>query len=387
MEKQSKITSFHMATVQLPKIVEKTGKDWIGYGGDNLYPEFVIEMMNKSSMNRRCIIAKADATVGKGLSTGDPQTEYTLKFANPTESWTEVLEKVSLDYSLFGGYAINVVWSNDGTQIAEIYHLDFSKIRSGKMNDEGEVKTFWYCYDWKNQQRRYQVKPQEYCSFDPALAQAAAKEGNTWGLNQVLYVKNYEPGQHYYPLPEYVAAMNDIQVDAQVSEFHNSNLSNGLTPSLWIHFNNGDPGPEGRADLYDEISASYSGAENGGRFFLTFSDAQEQAPQITPLQLSNDGYYLALEERITSRILSAHGISSPLLLGLRVGSSGLGSNSQEIETAFQHFLYTVIRPMQKTILKTFNTLMFYRGYSDITLTIVPPAIFNEEGTMIETKNN
>ena len=374
------ISAHRFATVQLPMVVEKIGKEWVLWGADNLYPQFLIELMNKSSMNRRCILAKTDATVGKGLTTGDPSKDYILKKANPYESWDEVLEKVALDYVMFGGYALNVIWSRDGETIAEIYHLDFSKVRSGKLGEDDQVEEYYYCFDWK-QTRKYDV--QKYPAYSPKKAGEAAEEGSE-GLSQVLYVKNYAPNQIFYPLPEYVGALNDIQLDIEVAAFHVSNLSNGLTPSLWIHFPTGDPGPEGRYKLWEEISDSYSGAENGGRFFLTFSDTPESKPEITPLSLSNDGYYLSLEERVSSRILSGHGISSPLLLGLRVGSSGLGSNADEITMAWQHFQFTVIRPLQKTLLKTFNNLIYHKGYQDVTLSIIPEAIF-PEGDVTETK--
>lgn len=373
-KKSTNIYTHNFASVQLPAIVEKIGKDWVFYGGDNLFPNFVIELMNKSSMNRRCILAKTDATCGKGLTTGSPETDSLIKRANPYETWNEVFEKVALDYNMFGGYALNVIWSKDGSQIAEFYHLDFSKVRSGKLCEDDIVEDYYYCYDWKQHKK---FRPLNYKAFNPELALQAAETGES-GLSQILYVKNYAPNQIFYPLPEYTGAMNDIQLDIQISEFHNSNLSNGLTPSLWINFPTGDPGPEGRFKLWEEISDSYSGAQNAGRFFLTFSDSKDSAPEITPLALENDGYYLQLEERVASRILSGHGISSPLLLGLRVGSSGLGSNADEINTAWKHFTWTVIRPLQKTLLKTFNTIMFYEGYPDTTLSIIPEAIFEDK---------
>lgn len=365
------ISSYRFSSIQLPSSIEKINKDWVSWGGDNNFPNFIIELANKSSMNRRAILAKADAVSGKGFTTGNEATEYILNKANPKESWDEVLDKVALDYVMFGGYALNIIWSRDGKSVSEVYHIDFSKIRSGKLNDEDEVEEYYYCFDWKST-RKY--TPIAYPAFSAERAVIASEE-NTNNLSQILYYKNYSPDQIFYPLPEYVGALNDIQLDISISTFHVSNLANGLTPSLWVHFPTGDPGPEGRFQLYEEISDAYSGAENGGRFFLTFSDGQDNKPEITPLSLSNDGYYLQLEERVSSRILSGHGISSPLLLGLRVGSSGLGSNSDEILTAWKHFQFTVIRPMQKTILKTFKNLMFYKGYPEINLSIKEENIF------------
>jgi hypothetical protein len=79
-----------------------------------------------------------------------------------------------------------------------------------------------------------------------------------------------------------------------------------------------------------------------------------------------------LESRITSRILTGHRITSPLLLGLyHEGGSSLGSNKDEIETAYAHFTATVIKPLQKSMLKTFDTLMYYKGYETVELYIEP----------------
>jgi hypothetical protein len=85
---------------------------------------------------------------------------------------------------------------------------------------------------------------------------------------------------------------------------------------------------------------------------------------------------VALESRITSRILSAHRITSPLLLGLyHEGGTGLGSNKDEIETAYAHFTSTVIKPIQKQMLKVFDKIMYEMGRKDVELYIEPNKIF------------
>jgi hypothetical protein len=366
-KKQYNFGAYKFATVNLPKIYENLTKSYVTYGGDNLFPTFIIDLFNKSAINRRCITSKAEALDGHGLQTNDTSYDYLLNFANPYESWDEIHEKIDLDYSIFGGFALNLIWSADKKSISEVYHLDFSKVRSGKLNEDDQVNEYWYSYDWSNI-RKY--KPQSF----PAFCDMNKLDENI-ELSQILYVKDYNPNQTFYPLPSYIGAFNDIQLDINISTFHNSQLINGLTPNLWINFPGGDPSNEIKQKLYDDINSAFSGAENAGRFFMTFSDGSDNAPAITPLQLQNDNYYMNLEERITSRILSAHGISSPLLLGLRVGSNGLGSNADEINISYKHYIETVIKPMEKSILKAINRIFKLNGY-DINISVKRTQLLN-----------
>ena len=97
------------------------------------------------------------------------------------------------------------------------------------------------------------------------------------------------------------------------------------------------------------MNASFAGEENAGRVFLTFSEGQELAPQIQAIDNANDDYYVVLEQRISSRILTGHRITSPLLVGIRDTGTGLGNNANELEVAYTHFMSSVIQPIQKQL--------------------------------------
>lgn len=347
---------------ELPLFIERVGRKWVEYGADNNFPGFIAGLYNKSAMNRTAILSKLDGTVGQGLKTRKEEDNYLLKRANPKESWNDVFEKIALDYITFGGYALNIIWSNDGETIAEIYHLDFTRVRSG-IHDmvTDEVKHYYYSTNWANWRR---FTPLQYHTFDPSKSLEHP--------SQVMYCFDYEPGALFYPLPSYSGGLNDIQIDVEVSKFHINNLANGLAPSLFVGLNNGIPDPEARQEIYDEITMAFRGAENAGKAFIAFSDDKDHAPDITPIPAANSDYYVQLETRITSRILSAHRITSPMLLGLyHEGGTGLGSNKDEIETAYAHFISTVIKPIQKSMLKVLDTIMYYRGYEDVELYIEP----------------
>ncbi|MCY3927478.1 MAG: phage portal protein [Acidobacteria bacterium] len=347
--------------LDLPVIQEQRGKDYIKFGVDNLFPQQLIELYDSSAMNHTCIDAIQDGIYGEGI------VEYGGEYINTDgETIDNIFEKISLDYTLFGGYALNLIWNKEGTRIAEIYHLPFANVRSGKPDEDDRVHSYYYSSDW-SQIRKY--KPVEYKSFDPT-------DNKKDNASQIYYCKDYNPGQEIYPLPAYIGGVNDIQLDARVSRFHNANISNGLAPSMFVQFRNGIPNPEERRDIYREIEDTFSGEENAGRFFLAFSEPGKEL-QVTPIENANDEYYIQLEQRITSRILTAHRITSPLLLGIKDGA-GFSSNADEIVTSYSHFMNTVVRPKQTKILNTYGYILKLAGFN-VKLEVEPvPMIIGTE---------
>jgi len=375
--KQHAFYSVNPIQPNMPTFIERMDRKWVSYGDDNLYPQFVASLFYKSAINRTAIQSKIDATIGEGLRTSNPDEQYVLRRANPKESWDEVFEKCAQDYITFGGFALNIIWNNEGTGIAEFYHADFSKIRSGHIHPEEDAPSkYYYCADWGNWRK---FKFIEYPAYDPTKAETEP--------SQILYFFDYEPGNLFYPMPSYAGSINDIQIDIEVSKFHISNLANSLNPSLFIGLNNGIPEPEERQEIYDELTMAYRGSENAGKAFIAFSQDKEHAPDVIPINSANDTYYTTLESRITTRILTGHRITSPLLLGLyhEGAGGGFSSNADELMVSYNHFIATCIRPIQKSMLKVFNNLIGYYGYKT-DLYIQPHNVLEEGKTLGKTIN-
>ena len=334
------IQVINLEAINLPTFKEVRGKDWVSYGDKNLFPLKLVELLNTSAIHGTAVNAKLDATIGEGI------IEIGDVIVNPKgETLNDIYEKIALDYIIFGGYSLNVIWNRAGDKIVELYHLPFANVRSGKLNEDDEVTQYYYSADWKNV-RKY--IPIEYKAY-------SMTENKGDDASQIFYHYDYSPSSDIYPLPSYMGAVNDIELDSRISKFHNANISNGMSPSLMINLPNGEPSPEEMREIHRDLNESFSGENNAGRVFLTFSDGPESAPQVTPIQSANDSYYVILEERISSRILTAHRITSPLLIGIRDGG-GLGNNSEEIETAYTHFMSSVIQPIQKSINKSLNKI-------------------------------
>jgi hypothetical protein len=69
-------------------------------------------------------------------------------------------------------------------------------------------------------------------------------------------------------------------------------------------------------------------------------------------------------------------------LGIKdTGGSSLSNNKDEILVAANHFQCTVIKPIQKVMLATWNKLMYYYGH-ETELYIEPLRLFNEDNQQI-----
>jgi hypothetical protein len=163
-----------------------------------------------------------------------------------------------------------------------------------------------------------------------------------------------------------------------------NNIMNGLAPSMLINFNNGTPNQEERQLIEAKIAQKFSGTSNAGKFILAFNDNKESSAEITPVQLSDaHNQYQFLSEEATRKIMVAHRIVSPMLLGIK-DSSGLGNNAEEIKTASLLMDNTVIRPFQELLIDSFDNIL---AYNDIALnlyfTTLQPLEFTEVDSSIQ----
>jgi len=180
--------------------------------------------------------------------------------------------------------------------------------------------------------------------------------------SQLLYSGLYSPNMDIYHTPDYLAANNWALVDQRVAEFHLNNISNGFSGSYMISFANGVPTQEERFQIERSLAEKFTGASNSGKFVLTFSDDKTRTPEITPITVSNaDKQYLALQELLVQNILTGHRVTSPMLMGIKDSGGGLGSNVDEMNSAFEIYLNTVVVPYQKHLLKTLSKIFEVNG--------------------------
>ena len=365
---KTKVSEFgfvNLSTYTSPEVKEVNGSDWIEYGADNNYFQYLIDRYNGSPTNNAAINGISQAIYGKGLNATDSNKKPNEYAQMISLFRKDVVRRCCYDLKLMGQAAIQVIYSKDRSKIVQLEHMPIETLRAEKCDEDGNVPAYYYYNDWAN------IKKTDEPLRIPAFGMS--KEGI-----EIYYIKPYKSGFYYYSPVDYQGGLQYAELEEEVSNYHLNNILNGLSPSMLINFNNGTPNQQERNLIETKIAQKFSGTSNAGKFILAFNDNKESQAEITPVQLSDaHNQYQFLSEESTSKIMVAHRIVSPMLLGIKDGS-GLGNNADEIKTASLLMDNTVIRPFQELLIDCFDNILAYNDISlNLYFTTLQPLEFTE----------
>jgi hypothetical protein len=349
----SKVSFVNLSSYTSPEIVETKNKEWVEFGADNNYFQFLIDRANGSATSSACITGISQMIYGRGLDATD-SSKRPEQYARMLSLFKkDDVRRFAYDLKLTGQCAIQVIYSKDRKSIAKVEHLPIETLRAEKCGAEDkQVQAYYYHPDWVN------IKPSEKPLRIPAFGIS-----DTPKPIEILYVKPYEAGMYYYSTPDYQGGLQYAELEEEVSNYHLNNIMNGLAPSMLINFNNGVPDEEKQTLVENKIKAKFSGSSNAGKFILAFNDDKESAADINPVQLSDaHNQYQFLSEESQKKIMISHRIVSPMLLGIK-DSSGFGNNAEELETATVLMQNTVIIPFQELLTDAFDKILAFNNIS------------------------
>jgi len=367
---------FGLPTHELPLFQEKTGRDWVDYGYDNLYGSYLRDLYLGSSIQAAVVNGVSEMIYGEGLEATDrdEKPDQWLKTQKLFENSDEdILRQLCFDLKLYGQCYVQVIWNRVRTEVAELRFLPAHTVRSGIADAQGKIDCYYVSPDW-SRMREPRYAPVKYPALDLEDRTEAAV---------VYQIKAYQPGIFYYGLPDYVGATNYVELDREISTFHLNNIKNGLFPSMLLSFNNGVPTDEERRTIERHVNDKFSGSGNAGRLLISFNDGSDSAPQLTPVNPNdNDGMYEFLAKECTTKILAGHRVTSPLLFGIRGDGSGFGNNAEELRDSFSLFQNTVIKPYQRTLLDGLQVVFNVNGIDlDFYFETLKPADFIDVGAV------
>ncbi len=339
-----------------PVINERySGRGYMFYGQDNMYPEYLKKMYAGSSLHASLINFKKIMTVGNGFVIDTTklkgmeliEANQILNQFDGEKSLNKILDKISLNYWMYGSVYIKVTWNADNTKIIKREVISGDSIRLGEHDKFGKVTSYYYCFDW-TQTGRY-----------PIVKLPAYDKENTKEKAQIYAFILDTPITKFYSAPVYQTAGNWIMLDAEIGNYHKSNIFNSINPSFALKFYKKPGSPEERDMILRGIEENFAGSSNTGRAMVFFSDGKETAPDIEPINVSNiDKQFQVTADAIQRNILYAHGIS-PILMGFKTPGS-LGSG-QELPIAYEIANNSVIKPAQKDIEEIINNIFQLNG--------------------------
>ena len=371
----SEYSFVNLSTYTSPEIVEVNNRDWVDYGADNNYFQYLIDRYNGSPTNNAAINGISQQIYGKGLNATDSSRKPDEYAQMISLFKKDCVRKLCYDLKLMGQCSVQVIYNKNRSKIVRLEHIPVETLRAAKANEEGEVPAYYYFKDWSK------LKPNEVPKRIPAF-------GMSKEAIEIYYIKPYKAGFYYYAPVDYQGGLQYAELEEEISNYHLNNIMNGLAPSMLINFNNGTPNQEERQLLEQKIAQKFAGTSNAGKFILAFNDNKEAAADITPVQLSDaHNQYQFLSEESQSKIQVAHRIVSPFLLGIR-SNSGFSSNADEIKTASLLMDNTVIRPFQELLIDCFDKILAYNDISlNLYFTTLQPLEFTEVDSMVQDKED
>ena len=363
----------NLSTYTSPKIVENKTDNFVAYGDDNNYFQFLIDRYNGSATNNAIINGMSEMIFGKGLDATDSARKPEAYAKMITLFHDDCVRRLASDLKLMGNCAMQVIYSKDRKSIARVEHIPVETLRAEKCNEKGEIEAYYMHPDWSS-----------YKKSDKPLRIEAFGYGNE--PIQIYYIKPYKAGFKYYSPVDYQGGLQYAELEEEISNYHLNNIMNGLAPSMLINFNNGTPDPEQRQLIENRIYQKFSGSSNSGKFIMSFNDDPATAATIEPIQLSDaHNQYQFLSDESMRKIMVAHRVVSPMLLGVK-DSSGLGNNADELKTASILMDNTVIRPFQTLLINAFDDIL---SYNDISLNLyfktLQPLEFTDLNNVIDAE--
>lgn len=333
------------AEAKQPEYREKKGEGYIQYGDRNDYPNYLVELFNKSAKHNAIVRNKVHYITGNGWA---GSAQGFIDSPNRSESLDDLTRKVSMDMELFGGAFIEVIWGIG--KISEIWHCDYTKFRTNKDNTQ-----FWYKEDWKDSKEKYEVYP----AFNPKNPQG----------KQILYLKEYRPNGGVYTLPSYFGALNYIESDIEVSKHVLGNAKTGFSASKLITLPNGEPSPEEQRVVHNKFKNTYTGAD-GIKYMLAFVNDASRKPIVDDLGQSDltKEDFGQVDQLIQTNIFSGHQVTTPSIFGIAVAGQ-LGTRT-EMKDGYEIFKNTYVNGKQMFLESAFNMLAGYAGYPE-DLKIIP----------------
>ena len=339
----------NLASYNRPKISEDKNRDWVDYGEDNDYYSYLIELYTNSTTNNAIINGVSNMIYGKGLDALDSNRKPNEYAAMRSIFSDSCLRKITLDLKLLGEGSIQVLYKDK--KVVKGEHFPRQTLRAEKCNEDGQIEAYYYYHDWAKLKRS--DKPKRIAAF--GFGNGTEPE--------IKIIKKYVSGYDYYCPVDYQGGLAYAELESEVSDYLINDVQNGFSGTKVVNFNNGVPDQEKQIQVKNDVMRKLTGAR-GEKVVIAFNNNAESKTTVDDIPL-NDApqHYEYLSNECSNKLIVAHRVTSPLLLGIRTENNGLGSNADEIKTAALLFDNITIKPYQELICDALDDILAVNGIS------------------------
>ena len=309
-------------------------------GNDNLFPDYLNGLYNKSITHQSILNDLVDYIIGKGFIAQNPQEQERLDSMFPKKKVRDIV----LNKLIHNSITLECIKSKT-KDIVEINCFNPAQIRVSAVED-GKPCEFKYRKSWDKQDTTNYRYTQDF----EDIFKTDLFEG-------LFYWYDSGTFPVYYGRPKYLSGLDAIELEISIYMMHNHGAQNGMYPSMIIAMeDSGDP--EQNADSIKSIQKQMTGVANAGKIGVIHypvggSPAQFTTPNLTGLDKIYENQYGVSE----AGILKAHQIPSPLLIaGLNRQSGGFASLEEEMQWAKNELMFKIVEPNREEILDILNPI-------------------------------
>lgn len=308
------------------------GKDSVvSYGKDNDAPFLFYNCYSNSATLKSIIDGMVNYVLGEDIAINENAAKWKEQVNRTGMTMRQLIAQIALDYVIYGGFAIQVIYSKLGT-VAELYPMNFAKCRT----NEYATKVFFSKKNWT----KWGSKSEEFDRFNR----------DTFDINrptQVFYFKG-DFTKTVYPLPMWHGALTDVLTEIECSKYSLNSVSNGFTARYALQFlNSGNLTEEQKKTVERGVKERFCGADTKSNFMLYFSP---NGDKMEISKIENDDTpekFIAIKDNARSNIYTSLRCT-PLLMGL-TSAANTGFSTNEFRDSFKLYQKTIIKPIQDTL--------------------------------------
>jgi hypothetical protein len=329
-----------------PIAVEDKRNDWVLYGEDDKFYQYLIDAYNRSTTNNAVINNIVKLVYGKGLKARDAKLKPEMYAKFITMFPKTAVKRVIKDYKTLGNGAFQVLYKDGKAEIGKVEHMPVQLLRAGKCNEKGEITHYYYSDNWEDVKK---FPPKQIPAFG---------YGSKTDTIEIYFIQNYTIGAKYYGEVDYKGGLPYCKLEEEIAEYLINEVQNGFAPTTIVNFNNGTPDEEKQELISNKVKSTLTGSR-GKKVVVAFNDDETKKTTVDSIPL-NDApeHYSYLSEECQSKIMLSHNVTSPLLFGI-ASTNGFSSNADELRNSYILFENMVIKPTQETILDCIDAIISF----------------------------
>ena len=337
-----------LSSYTAPVIVENNKNEWVEYGEDNNYYQFLIDRYNNSATNNAVINNICRLIFGQGLTA----TDSAMK---PNE-WAQLLSilkeddlrRIIFDLYALGQCALQIHYDKGHKAITRAFHTPIQLLRPEKCNKDGDIVGYFYSDNWTDPKK---YVPKRFDAFGTSKKEV-----------EILYLAPYSAGMKYFSNVDYQGGIDYAFLEQKIAEYLINEVENSFAPTSIVNFNNGTPTDEMKDEISAQVISKLTGSK-GKKVVISFNENESTKTTIDTVPL-NDApeHYQYLSDESTFKILRSHNVTTPLLFGVSV-ATGFSSNADEMKTGALLFENMVIKPKQQMIVEMIKKILSFNGVS------------------------